>query len=1149
MNLEVDEPIPPVDVRMGTTVATNALLERGGVDTCLIVTEGFKDLLDIGTQARSSLFEIQIKKPLPLTSHVIETSARVDAKGRLIGELNAEKLKNELTHAVERGCHSAAIAIMNGIFLSDVEHQIARIAEDAGFAYVTCSHEVAAEHGYLSRVSTTVLDGYLTPLLRGYLDLMQKSLPGSCVQMMQSSGGLIAARSFRGPAAILSGPAGGIVACGHISDQCDVQDVIGFDMGGTSTDVCRVSGGRFERTYESEVSGVRVVTPMLDIHTIASGGGSICAYDGHRFQVGPKSAGAVPGPLCYGHPEATSLTVTDLNLFLGRLVPDLFPFELSLKPVEAALRDVLVRVQADVTDSDQFKTLEDVAEGFLRVANAQMAEAIREVSLARGYDVREHALLVFGGAGGQHACQLASELHMPMVITHPLAGVLSAYGIGIAKSQIHKEEDAGRILFNRESLNKAKDTLHGLQLEAAEELAKDLTGETKQSGVWRMDLRYQGTQTALTLELVDSDDVEKVREAFECLHARRFGYMRSGHPIEIVTFRAEANAQVSQEAVTPSSLGTSHQPVRTTSVYLGGCWEDHVPVFDRAAWPFGVIEKGPLLVLDKTSVTVVESGFQVHRVDNGALLIERATNQVRSPSDKPRHRALKARDPVLLELFHGAFTSVAEQMGHVLARTALSVNIRERLDFSCAIFDADANLVANAPHIPVHLGAMSESIRGILARHPSPQPGDIFVTNDPSAGGSHLPDITLITPVHDDSGHLIFFVGNRGHHADVGGSTPGSMPPFSSTLEEEGIVFRSVHLVRNGVFQETEIRECLAGGPFPARQIEENLADLRAQLAANQKGVERLHDLVAHHGLPLVHQYMGYVQDQAAEQVAAAIAQLPDGTRTFSDSLDDGSCISATVTIAGDRMTLDFSGSADQHPHNLNAPRAVTVAAALYVLRILVGIEIPLSSGCLRPVQIITRPGSILDPGPNAAVAGGNVETSQRIVDVLLGALELCAASQGTMNNLTLGNLNFGYYETIGGGAGAGPTFHGASCVQTHMTNTRITDPETIESQYPLRLLEFSRVRGTGGSGRWRGGDGVLRTFMALEDMELSILSQRRTKRPFGLAGGAPGTAGLNTLNGRPCEGQHHSHLKAGDVFSIQTPGGGGYGAAAQRDP
>ncbi|HKC51418.1 MAG TPA: hydantoinase B/oxoprolinase family protein, partial [Myxococcota bacterium] len=914
---------------------------------------------------------------------------------------------------------------------------------------------------------------------------LRRELPGSTLRIMQSSGGLTSADHFRGPHAILSGPAGGVVACAHVAAELGAERAIGFDMGGTSTDVCRVDAGpdgafEFERVYETETAGVRIFAPMLAVHTVAAGGGSLCRFDGYRFRVGPESAGARPGPLCYGDPAARELTVTDVNLALGRLVGDRFPFPLQLERVLGELH----RTASRLRDAGVARSPEQIASGFLEIANANMAEAIRQVSVARGYDVREYALVVFGGAGGQHACALARRLGIRRVLAHPLAGVLSAYGMGLADVAWHGEADAGRAPLApglERSLEKA---LAELEARGRAALAADGFEPERIESVRRLDLRYVGTETALTLALDGGSDL---RARFDEAHARAFGYARAEHPVEATVARVEVlgrHRDVSHARAGAARGAAAPRPRRHTRVFCDGAFHDGVPVYEREALAPGASLVGPALVLEATSTLVVDPGFELEIGAEGRIaLTDRAGLAARAPG--PREV-----DPVQLEIMNNLFMSIAEQMGTVLRRTAISTNIRERLDFSCAVFDGDAGLVANAPHIPVHLGAMGESVRAVIAAHPQPAPGDVFVTNDPAGGGSHLPDITVVTPVHDAGGVLRFFSASRGHHADVGGISPGSMPPFSHTLEEEGVVLRALRVVRGGRLDESLVLGALAAARFPARNPRENLADLEAAIAANRAGARLLLEMVEHHGQETVLAYMSHVQDNAAALVADEIEKLPDGEHAFEDALDDGTPIRVRLRVRGRRMEIDFAGTGAQVEGNLNAPRAVTVAAVIYVLRALVGEDIPLNAGCLRPVDLRIPRKSVLDPDPERAVCGGNVETSQRVVDVLLGALGRLAACQGTMNNLTFGNERFGYYETIGGGAGAGPGFAGASGVHTHMTNTRITDPEVLESRFPVRVLEFSLRSDSGGAGAWRGGDGLVRELEFLEPMRVSILSE-----------------------------------------------------------
>ena len=1137
LGLEPGVAVPPCSVRMGTTVATNALLERKGARTALVVTRGFRDLLEIGTQARPDLFALEIVKPEVLYERVVEVDARAAPDGAVLSRPEPEELRRLLRPLLDDGIRSLAVVTLHAYACPDLEAEIGDVARELGFEHVSLSHEVAAEIGMLARGDTACVDAYLTPLLRDYLAELARDLPGSRIRLMQSSGGLIDAARFRGPAAILSGPAGGVVAAAHVARAVGADEAVAFDMGGTSTDVSRVtSSGPFERVHETEVAGVRVRAPMLAVHTVAAGGGSICRYDGHRFLVGPESAGARPGPLCYGAPEATELTITDVNLALGRVVGDRFPFSLDATRVEAALDEVRARL----AEGGQEMSREEVAEGYFHVANAHMAEAIKRVSVQRGYDVRDHALVVFGGAGGQHACALARLLGVRRVVLHPLAGVLSAFGMGLADVRWHGDADAGRVALSQAVLDGLDARYVSLEEKGRMVLADEGFSEADLDVFRTLDLRYRGTETALPLPL---DDEVALREAFAREHERLFGYVREGHVIEAVTARVEVVGRREPPALpAPPPRAREPAPLRRGALFFEGRRLEGVPLYAREDLGPGAQLQGPAVVIEQTGTVVVDPGFCLSMDDGGVLLLEEALVEGAPEALAGRSRIGTERDPVALELFHSAFMSIAEQMGIVLRRTALSTNIRERLDFSCAVFDRDGGLVANAPHIPVHLGAMSESVRAVLAAHPRPEPGDVFATNDPSEGGSHLPDITVVSPVHDDAGALHFFVASRGHHADVGGITPGSMPPFSHTLEEEGAVLTHVRVVRGGFLDDEALKAAFLGGRFPARSFEQNLADLEAQIAANRRGATLLEELAGRMGLDVVKAYMSHVQDNAAEKVAEAISRLGDVERSCQDALDDGTPVAVHLRAAGGRLEIDFRGTGAALEGNLNAPRAVTVAAVLYVLRLLANEPIPLSSGCLRPVTLKIPAGSLLDPPRGAAVAGGNVETSQRVVDVLLGALGLEAASQGTMNNLTFGSARFGYYETLAGGAGAGPDFHGASAVHTHMTNTRITDPEVLEATYPVRLLEFSIRRGSGGAGRYRGGDGLVRELCVLAPVEVSILSERRTRAPFGLEGGRPGAKGRNLKDGVDLGGRARFQAEAGARVRIETPGGGGYG-------
>ncbi len=1137
LGLGPGDPLPPCELRMGTTLGTNALLERKGQPCGLAITRGFGDLLEIGDQTRPEIFALHIERPPPLHTAVLEIDARLAADGRTLARPDPLALREGLRALRAQGLTSLAVVVMHGYLDGALERLVAAAATAEGFSHVSCSHEVAAEIGMQGRGDTTVVDAYLTPLLQAYLDGLQRALPGSRVQVMGSSGGLHPAARFRGRDAVLSGPAGGVVACAALARTHGHAAVIGLDMGGTSTDVCRV-GETLPRVYETRVAGVRLRTPMLEIHTIAAGGGSCCRFAHGRFTVGPDSVGARPGPLCYGHAEARELALTDVALVLGRLCDDRFPLPLHLAPAQRALEDLRTQLPAPWRE----RSIQAIAEGFFAVAVDGMAQALRQVTVARGHDARDHALVVFGGAGGQHACAVARRLGMRGVLVPPLPGALSAYGMGLAPLVWHGDADLGRVRLANAVVDRMHASAATLVAQGHAVLEGDGIPAARRVAQVRVELRYAGTETALAVPLGDrAEDPERasrLRAAFEAEHQRELGYARLDHPVEAVTLRVELHGTL--EAPAPPPIPASDAlppPLRHTRLWIDGAFVE-APVHARDALPRGPTLHGPALVLDDTGTLVLEPGWTLTVAPDGSLAVH-------DEAAAARPALSTACDPVQLEIFANRFMSIAEQMGTILRRTALSTNIRERLDFSCAVFDREGGLVANAPHLPVHLGAMGESVAAIAAQHPDPAPGDVFATNDPAAGGSHLPDITVVTPVHID-GALMFYVACRGHHADVGGITPGSMPPDSRSLAEEGVVFRGQRIVHAGELDSAGIMATLCAGPYPARRPAENVADLQAQIAANHAGARLLEALAREHDPVVVAAYMQHVQDNAARAVAAAIARLPDGRVAFTDHTDDGVPIAVAFHIEGDQATIDFTGTGPAVAGNLNAPRAVTVAAVLYVLRCLVGEPIPLNRGCLRPVRLVIPPGSLLDPAPHHAVAGGNVETAQRLVDVLLAAVGAKAASQGTMNNLTFGDESFGYYETIGGGEGAGPAHAGSSGVHTHMTNTRITDPEVLEARFPVRLLRFAMRRGSGGAGHQPGGDGLVRQLELLAPLRVSILSDRRRNPPFGLAGGQPGAPGRNLHGDRGLPSRVTLDALAGEVITIETPGGGGHGTPAK---
>jgi 5-oxoprolinase (ATP-hydrolysing) len=1140
-------------VKLGSTVATNALLERRGVATVLVANRGLGDVFEIGTQERPELFELAVERPAPVHGQTVEIAGRSDADGSMLEAFDREAARVALARAREAGARSLAVALIHATLDPELERRCAELAREVGFEFVVASHEIANEQGLLARGETAAADAYLTPLLRRHTDELAKHLPGARLRFMQSSGGLTTVERFRGPNALLSGPAGGVVAAARVARDAGFGRAIGFDMGGTSTDVSLIVDGEVERAFETLVGGVRVKAPMLRIHTVAAGGGSLCGFDGFSLTVGPESAGAWPGPLCYGRRDeagarvADRLALTDANAALGRVQPDRFAFELDREAVDAALdRECRALALAGFG-----RTREELAAGFLEVANEHMAQAIAEVSVARGVDPRECALVAFGGAAGQHACAIARRLGMRDVLLHPLAGLLSAVGIGSAPETWDGQRDAGRVELAGRRLPKAVRAAHAeLEREgrgalAAEGVSADAIGCERM-----LDLRYRGTDTALSIaEPAPGAAPDAWRAAFEADHRSRFGYQRPGHAIEIATARVHAagSGAFGERTATRLAQGRRGDPLRVERVWFPGAGWCEAPVFERTALGAGQQLDGPALILEDTGTLVLDPGFRAHVGASGLLhLVDRGESE-----SEPAAREIGPDDPVRLEVFGSRFMSIAEQMGAVLRNTSISTNIKERLDYSCAVFDGAGGLVANAPHIPVHLGAMSETVRCTLERFGSAlERGDAVATNDPFEGGSHLPDVTVVTPVFlpGAAGPPAFFVASRGHHADIGGRTPGSMPPDSATLDEEGVLLEPFRVLRAGRFDEAGLRERLASGPHPARRADDNVADLEAMLAANEAGVALLLAFVEEQGEASVAATMAALQRTAAAKVAREIARLPDGTRRFEDQLDDGTPVCVAIEVAGERMRIDFAGTGSAVPGNLNAPRAVVQAAVLYVLRSLVAERIPLNGGCLEPVEIRVPPGSLLDPPRGAAVVGGNVETSQRVVDVLLGALGLAAASQGTMNNVTFGDASFGYYETIGGGAGAGPDWDGASGVHTHMTNTRITDPEVLESRYPVRLVAFARRPGSGGAGAHRGGDGLVRRYRFLAPVTASWLTERRTVAPWGLAGGGAAQPGRNLVvrSGRLPEalGSRGSvELAPGDELVIETPGGGGYGA------
>jgi 5-oxoprolinase (ATP-hydrolysing) len=1250
LGVRAGEPVPVEKigtVRLGTTVATNALLERKGERCALVVTEGFGDALRIAYQARPRIFDRHIVLPELLYERVIEVPERVGARGELIRPLDEAHVERELGKAYEDGFRAVAVLCMHGYRYPAHEERIGAIARRIGFTQVSESHQTSPLMRLISRGDTTVVDAYLSPVLRRYVDEVATELAPVRLLFMQSNGGLTDARSFRGKDSILSGPAGGIVGMARTAAKAGFDRVIGFDMGGTSTDVSHYAG-EFERQYETEVAGVRMRAPMLSIHTVAAGGGSILHFDGGRYRVGPDSAGADPGPACYGH--GGPLTVTDANVLLGRIQPGYFPEvfgEAGDQPLDAStttqlFADLAARIEARTGDR---RGPEEVAAGFLEIAVQNMANAIKKISVQRGYDVTRYVLSTFGGAGGQHACAVADALGMTSVLIHPLAGVLAAYGLGLADVIAMREKAVEAPLDDALAASLPNTVLRTLEAEARAELAAQGVAAAAVSVLRRAHLRYDGTDTPIP---VPFGEAAEMTAAFEAAYRRQFSFLMPDKQIVVEAVSLEAaqedewpiqlpitrwmghsspepdepgagggpsgvanvtqSSQASAVGLPRSGHPPEPQPAEYVRFFAGGEW-GRVPLFRRDVLEAGQEVDGPAIIAEDLATTVVEPGWRVRVTGRRDLLLTRV---------KPRPGAATAStdaDPVLLEVFNNLFMSVAEQMGVRLQSTAHSVNIKERLDFSCAIFDAGGGLIANAPHIPVHLGSMGESIKMVIDRNKDRmKPGDVFVLNDPYHGGTHLPDVTVITPVFapsqpasldvysgansapksapsgdgpgqapgvrsegapgdrpepapgdrpepapgdppepapgdrpEPAPEVWFYVGSRGHHAEIGGMSPGSMPAGSTRIEEEGVLIDNWLLVENGRLRERETTGLLKGAEYPSRDPSTNLADLRAQVAANEKGIEELHRMVDHFGLDVVRAYMHHVQENAAEAVREVITALSDGEYTY--ELDNGAIIRIAVTVdhANRTATIDFTGTSAQLTDNFNAPSSVAMAAVLYVFRTLVGKDIPLNSGCLQPLNVIIPPDTMLSPVYPAAVAAGNVETSQAVTGALYGALGVMAEGSGTMNNVTFGNENYQYYETVASGSGAGEGFDGTDVVQTKMTNSRLTDPEVLEWRYPVRLESYAIRRGSGGTGRWRGGDGGVRRLRFLEPMTVTTLAGHRRVPAFGMAGGRPGALGrhwVERADGSVTQmrGCDSVRLAADDVFVIETPGGGGFG-------
>ena len=1138
-------------VKMGTTVATNALLERDGAPLALFITQGFADALRIGYQNRPRLFDLKIELPTQLYQEVIEVDERIGANGQVVRALSLETTKKALQAVYDSGIRSIAVALMHAYRYPAHELAIAEQASAIGFTQISLSHQASPLIKLIGRGDTCVADAYLSPILRHYVDKVASKLEGTRLFFMQSNGGLTDASQFAGKDSILSGPAGGIVGAVQSCAQAGHQQIIGFDMGGTSTDVSHYNG-TLERTVDSVVAGVRIRAPMMQIHTVAAGGGSLLNFDGQRFRVGPESAGANPGPTCYRN--GGPLTVTDCNLLLGKLQPDYFP-QVFGKSADLPLdRQAVIERFAALTatinkEAEGQHSAEQVAEGFLRVAVDNMANAIKKISTQRGYDVGQYTLCSFGGAGGQHACAVADALGMKQITIHPQAGVLSALGMGLADLRSIEQLSVESRLTDT-LLSEIENTIQGLKHSVANTLTQQQVDPAQIRCELTAHLKYAGTDTSLEVQFDDAS-AAVLSKRFAEAHHTRYGFLITDTDLVLEAISAEASGG-GYNLPTAATLrpGSNPQPLAEKQFFTDGKWRT-AKVYQREQMGSGQTVEGPAIIIEKTGTNVIEPGWRAEISELGNLELSRFVPLA------PQTAVGTQVDPIMLEVFNNLFMSIAEQMGATLENTSYSVNVKERLDFSCAIFDAQGDLVANAPHVPVHLGSMGECVKAVMDKFKNTvQRSDVFISNAPYGRGTHLPDITVITPCFDDQDKLLFIVASRGHHADIGGISPGSMPANSTHIDQEGALFDALFLVKQGEFLDAEIRKVLSQGPYPARNPEQNMADLKAQIAANATGIREMQRIIKRYGETGVCAYMQHVQDNAEESVRRVIDSLEDGE--FELTVDDVGTIAVAIRVDRNKRqaTIDFSGSSPQLRNNFNAPRAICHAAVLYVFRTLVKDDIPLNQGCMKPLKLIIPSRSLLDPQAPAAVVAGNVETSQWVTNALYGALGVMAAAQGTMNNFTFGNETHQYYETIAGGTGAGPDFAGCTAVQSHMTNSRLTDPEVLEWRFPVRLEEFSIRAGSGGAGLHTGGDGVIRKLRFLEAMDASILSSHRQTSPFGLMGGEPAKPGKNYVqraNGsvEQLAATASSHMKPGDLFIIETPGGGGYGntdAAESKD-
>ena len=1147
LDLKNEDKIPTdiiSSVKMGTTVATNALLERKGDRTLLLITKGFGDLLRIGYQNRPLLFDLSIKLPELLYERVVEVSERLNEKGEVVTELNEEEVRNSLIKAKSDGINSVAIAFMHSYINPDHENKIEQIAKEENFNQISVSHKVSPLIKLVGRGDTTVVDAYLSPILRRYVNQVSEELQdtkSTQLMFMQSNGGLTDANLFQGKDALLSGPAGGVVSMTQTGKQAGFNKLIGFDMGGTSTDVCHFAG-EFERSFETELAGVRIRAPMMQINTVAAGGGSILSYKDGRFQVGPESAGAIPGPASYG--RGGPLTVTDCNVLLGKLNPDFFP-KVFGKTGDQPLNFEIVKKKfsdlSDIISKEKNEPMMDIfkmAEGFLKIAVENMANAIKKISIQKGYDVTNYMLNCFGGAGGQHACNVADSLGISNVMIHPYAGVLSAYGMGLAEIRSIRE---GHFEKNITNILDADNLIEILSSQAKKDLNNQDISDASIILLKNAFLHYKGSHQNLEIKF---DTPENMRKSFEQEHKKRFGFFVEDREIfiEMLTVEAVGKKTENYDFLNPNTSTTKANPIAFKKMYVNGS-EINTPIYKRDELIIGQNILGPAIIVEATGTNIIDDGWSGTLDKHYNLILSRA-------EEKKLQKGIGTSvDVVMLEVFNNLFMNIAEQMGATLANTAYSVNIKERLDFSCALFNNEGSLVANAPHVPVHLGSMSEAIKTVVRLNKDNiYPDDVFVLNAPFNGGTHLPDVTVITPVFDKNGkEIIFFVASRGHHADIGGKTPGSGPPDSKHIEEEGVLIDNFKLFDKGIFREKEMRKILSSGKYPCRNIEHNMADLAAQVAANKTGIHEINSMIDQFGIETVHAYMNHVQDNAEESIRNAIVNLKQGEYEY--ELDNGEFIRVNVKIdkKNREAIIDFTGTAPKNPFNYNAPMAVCYAVILYVFRTLVGNNIPLNEGCFKPIKIIIPNNSMINAKYPSAVIAGNTEVSQLTCNALFGALGVIAGSQATMNNFIWGNDTIQNYETICGGTGAGPNFHGTSAIQTHMTNTRSTDPEVLETRFPVRLEEFSIRRNSGGKGKFNGGDGVTRKLRFLEPMTVTTLCSHRRVKPFGLNGGSPGDCGKEWLERTDgsilnLNGNDSCEVEPNDLFVMETPGGGGFG-------